>query len=235
MKYYKIEIKSRYPDFDRISSSAEGKDIEDSEYYFRKMDEGEVINDAPIFDYFYLESFDKKQYWEWQLNDAFDFIGQGSQIPGWLISNKLKKIFETFNIAKPHFYYPSKLLYKEKKLDYYIFQFSGKQFRQPLTNHINFSKSLFYNPNNNLDFSVENEKELLTMQEKILEDSGFNIINVPIKILLLNKDIDFISMQNFLGDNIVSERLKQAIEENGIIGFEFSELNYEVVVEAHHR
>ena len=38
-------------------------------------------------------------------------------------------------------------------------------------------------------------------------------------------------MQSFLGDNIVSERLKQAIEENGIIGFEFFDIDYEVVAE----
>ena len=38
-------------------------------------------------------------------------------------------------------------------------------------------------------------------------------------------------MQNFLGDKLVSERLKKAIEENNITGFEFSELDYEVIVE----
>lgn len=38
-------------------------------------------------------------------------------------------------------------------------------------------------------------------------------------------------MQSFLGDNIVSERLKQAIEENGITGFEFFDIDHEVVAE----
>jgi hypothetical protein len=82
-----------------------------------------------------------------------------------------------------------------------------------------------------MDIIVNNERELLSQQEKILEESGFDVINVPIKKLVFNENIDFISMQNFLGDKIISESLKQAIEENCITGFEFSELDYEVVIE----
>ena len=85
MKYYKIEINTRYLEINRISSSAQGKDILDSQFYFDKIGKGEVINDAPTFDYFYLESFDKRKYWEWKLNDVHDFTGNGSQIMGWLI------------------------------------------------------------------------------------------------------------------------------------------------------
>ena len=49
--------------------------------------------------------------------------------------------------------------------------------------------------------------------------------------IVLNNDLDFFPMQSFFKDNLISERLKQAIEENGITGFEFSELDYEVIVE----
>jgi hypothetical protein len=231
MRYYKIDIKTLYPEVDRIASSVDGDKINDADYYFIKMDDGKIIYNAPVFDYFYLRSYDKKEYWEWLLTDVFDFTGKGSRITGWLISKKLKEILEKYKIAEPHFYYLSKLLYQEQKLDYYIFQFSGKDFRLPLTNYIDFNKSLFYDPNHKIDFTVSNEKELLFQQEKILEESGFDIINIPIKKLAINDDIDFISMQNFLGDKIVSERLKQALEENSITGFEFSELEYEVVVE----
>ncbi|MFK8296570.1 hypothetical protein ACI760_10335 [Capnocytophaga canimorsus] len=47
---------------------------------------------------------------------------------------------------------------------------------------------------------------------------------------MLKKDFDFFPMQSFFTDNLCSETLKQAIEENNIKGFEFSELDYEVVV-----
>jgi hypothetical protein len=230
MKYFKIDIQTRFPELGKISSSVNGKNIPSNEDFFWEMNKGEILYDTPIFDYFILESYDKKEYWEWALFDVHDFIGEGSQIPGWLISKRLKDLFKDFKIAVPHFYYLSKLLYKDKKIDYYIFQFSGKGFRSSLTNYINFSKSIFYDPNHKTNFTVQNEKELLMQQEKILEESGFDVINIPIERLVLNEDVDFISMQNFLGDKIISERLKQAIEENSIEGFEFSELDYEVVV-----
>lgn len=217
MRYYKIDIKRRYPDIERISSSAEGKNIVNADDYFWRMNRGEIIDDAPVFDYFVLESFDVEKYWEWQLNDAHDFIGEGSQIPGWLISKRLNDILEKHKVAEPHFYYSSKLLYKKEKLDYYIFQFSGDKFFNPLVNYIN--------------FEIQDIEDLKIQTKKIFKESGFNVINIPIKKLVINDDIDFISMQNFLGDKLVSERLKNAIEENGITGFEFSELDYEVIVE----
>ena len=230
MRYFKLKVK-RFYENDMIATNAEGIEIEDADYYFGKMDKGEVLNYTPIFDYFYLKSYDKEEFWEWQINDVHDFIGKGSRIPGWLISKEIKGLLENYKVALPHFYYQSKLLYKKDKLEYYIFQFSGKEFRNQLTNYIDFNKSIFYDPNNNIEIVIQNEKELIFQQEKILAESGFDIINVPIKKLVLNDNIDFISMQNFIGDKIVSERLKQAIEENNITGFEFSELDYEVVIE----
>ena len=231
MKYYKIDIKSHFPELGRIASSAEGKNIANADEYFWAMDKGEILYNAPIFDYFVLESFDKEKYWEWALFDVHDFIGTGSQIPGWFISKKLKKLLENFKISEPHFYYLSKLLYKGEKKDYYIFQFTGEKFLNPLFGHINFKDSLFFDPNQKIALKIINKEDLYFQTSRILKESGFDIINVPIKKLVLNKNIDFFPMQSFLGDNIVSERLKQAIEENGITGFEFFDIDYEVIVE----
>lgn len=230
MNYYKISIKTLYKENDRIASSANGEKINEADYYFIKMDNGEIVYDAPVFDYFFLESYDKKEFWEWLLTDSYDFIGKGSRIPGWLISKKLKKLFQTFKIAEPHFYYSSKLLYKGKKLDYYIFQFSGDNFLIPLVGYIDFNESLFFDPNQKTNFKIANMEDLIFQTKKILKESGYEVISIPIRKLVLNSSLDFFAMQSFLGDNIVSERLKQTIEESSITGFEFSELDYEVVI-----
>lgn len=229
MRYFKLKVK-RFYENDMIATNAQGKEIKDAGYYFWKMDKGEILEDTPVFDYFYLESYDKREFWEWQINDVHNFIGEGSQIPGWLISKRFKELLGNFKIAEPHFYYQSKLLYEEDKLDYYIFQFSGDNFLTPLIGYIDFSKSLFFDPQKKLNFQIINMTDLIFQTKKILKESGYEVINIPIKKLVLNDDIDFISMQNFLGDKIVSERLKRAIEENGITGFEFLELDYEVLI-----
>ena len=48
------------------------------------------------------------------------------------------------------------------------------------------------------------------------------------KIVLVDK---FDIVDTWQGDILCSERLKQAIEENGITGFEFFDIDYEVVAE----
>ncbi|MDO4230449.1 MAG: hypothetical protein Q4C98_11595, partial [Capnocytophaga sp.] len=53
---------------------------------------------------------------------------------------------------------------------------------------------------------------------------------LKIKKVVLTEFFDFIPLNPISSDIIVSEILKQAIEDNNIIGFEFSELDYEVVV-----
>ena len=218
MKYYKIDIKSHFPELGRIASSAEGKNIANADEYFWAMDKGEILYNVPIFDYFVLESFDKEKYWEWALFDVHDFIGAGSQIPGWFISKKLKKLLEKFKISEPHFYYLSKLLYKGEKKDYYIFQFTGKNIYKELTKYINFSKSEFLNPATRRIVFFDEINDYIEKSEKLYFEKNTDFIK---KKIVLNKKLDFFPMQSFFQDNLVSENLKQAIEENGITGFEF--------------
>ena len=217
MKYYKIDIKSHFPELGRIASGAEGKNVPEKEYFYR-IGKREIIENAPIFDYFVLESFDKEKYWEWALFDVHDFIGAGSQIPGWFISKKLKKLLEKFKISEPHFYYLSKLLYKGEKKDYYIFQFTGKNIYKELTKYINFSKSEFLNPATRRIVFFDEINDYIEKSEKLYFEKNTDFIK---KKIVLNKKLDFFPMQSFFQDNLVSENLKQAIEENGITGFEF--------------
>ena len=226
MKYYKIQIKSFYGD--RIASNANFID-NSKEYIFKKISLGEIIPDTPIFDYFFLESFDEKQYWEWALFDVYKFIGETSNMLGaLLISKKLKKVLENFKITEPHFYYLSKLLYKGEKKDYYVFQFTGKNIYKELTKYINFSKSEFLNPATRRIVFFDEINDYIEKSEKLYFEKNTDFIK---KKIVLNKKLDFFPMQSFFQDNLVSENLKQSIEENGITGFEFFDIDYEVVAE----
>ena len=139
MKYYKIDIKSHFPELGRIASSAEGKNIANADEYFWAMNRGEILYNTPIFDYFVLESFDKEKYWEWALFDVHNFIGVGSIMCGWYISDKLKSVLEKFRIAPKYHFYETRLLYKEEKFKYWIFQFPVDGF-----DNYNYEKSEYF-------------------------------------------------------------------------------------------
>ena len=223
MKYYKIQIKSFYGD--RIASNANFID-NSKEYIFKKISLGEIIPDTPIFDYFFLESFDEKQYWEWALFDVHNFIGVGSIMCGWYISDKLKSVLENFRIAPKYHFYETRLLYKKEKFKYWIFQFIASYRRLNKMQFVNFSQSIFHANNENYvfnsyeDWSDKNDEIYDECKEKLI-----------LKKVVLTESFDFFPLIPISSDIIVSENLKQSIEENGITGFEFFEIDYEVVVE----
>src|SRR5690606_7464816 len=152
MKYYKIDIKRRYPDIERISSSANGRNVPNNEDYFDKIRKGEIIKNTPVFDYFVLTSFDEEPYWEWALFDVHDGMGDYPGNSNWYVSNDLKLLLENFKIAPKYHFYETKLLYKDEKLKYWIFQYGVEAF----TNY-NLSESDFSINNNSIKIQSEIE------------------------------------------------------------------------------
>ena len=125
MKYYRIVTKDYYGE--RIASYADfTNDVE--EKIFKEIGEGEIITDIAVFNNFFLSSYDKEEFWEWNLFDTHKFYGKSGWLtPNLLISKKLKNILGQHNIAEPNFYYKSNLIYKKEIFDYYIFQFTGNK------------------------------------------------------------------------------------------------------------
>ena len=156
--------------------------------------------------------------------DIHSFIGEGSQIFGWYISDKLKSLLEKFRIAPKYHFYETRLLYKEEKFKYWIFQFPI----EPLQNII-FEKSDFYyiKDGKQNEIEIKNESEFMQIRRDLF--IGEDIELECSKVCLLDS-FDIVYQQPN-GDILCSERLKQAIEENGITGFEFFEIDYEVVAE----
>jgi hypothetical protein len=226
MKYYKGNVKMYYDK--RIASNANGEKIPNAEFYFNKIRDGEIILDAPIFNYFYLQSYDDKRYWEWKLFDVCNFIGEGSQIYGWLISDKLKKIFQEFSIAQCYHFYASNLLYRKQLLNCWIFQYADKHKSLNKSKYINFENSQFTIDNLNNKITIQNYNEFISKSIEFYNKLGKDI---KFKVLSLNEYVDFLPLNSMSSDKLFSQKLKENIEENGIEGFEFSELDYEVVIE----
>lgn len=228
MKYYKISIQDYYED--RIASYADFIN-NDKETVFKKIGSGETVDKSEIFDYFFLSSFDKKEFWEWCLFDIHKFYGNsGFLTPNFLISSKLKKILETHDISKPHNYYKSNLKYKNKNFDYFVFQFSGIEIFKNTLSYIDFNKSIFVDPIKQHNVKVQSLNEFFLEYKRIYKENGIDN-KLKNKLLTFTDFLDFIPLGTFMDDNLVSERLRNAIQENEITGFEFSELDYEVVID----
>lgn len=220
IKYYKIDFKGIFEEEDKVLGHANGQFVPNGAFYFDRIGEGEIIEDAPIFDYFHLQSFGEEKDWEWRLQDIHGYMGEYPIHCIWYISDKLKNLLENFNIAPKYHFYETRLLYKGEKLKYWIFQF-------PLDYFLNviYEKSFFSIPNENILFNFKNREEFLTAHRAEYKKT---------KRKLITKKICFSANYDLIANNIdilCSERLKQAIEENNITGFEFFELDYKVVIE----
>ena len=220
MKYYKTKIKRIFDKENKVLGHANGEFVPNGRFYFDRIGNGEIIEDAPIFDYFHLQSFDKRKFWEWRLQDVHGFMGAGSIITGWYISDKLKSLLEKFKIAPKYHFYETPLLYKEEKFKYWIFQFPIDYFQ-----NVNHEKSFYSIPDENILLNFKNKEEFLAANKEEFRKTKRELITKKICYL---ENYDLVANDT---DILCSEHLKQAIEENGIIGFEFFEIDYEVVAE----
>ena len=221
MKYYKTKIKRIFDKENKVLGHANGEFVPNGAFYFDRIGNGEIIEDAPVFDYFHLQSFDKKIFWEWRLQDVHGFIGIFPMFCIWYISDKLKSLLEKFRIAPKYHFYETRLLYKGEKFKYWIFQFPIDYFL-----NINYEKSFYSIPDENILLNFKNREEFLAAYKEEFRKTKRKLITKKI-CYLENYDL----VVNNSTEILCSERLKQAIEENGIIGFEFFEIDYEVVAE----
>jgi hypothetical protein len=234
MKYYELEYRHFLDKNDgnkrRQIGEANGEKVPNGKHYFDRMGDGEIIKDAPVFDYFYLKSFDKPQFWEWHLQDIHGFIGEYPTGGARYISDRFKKLLEKFHIAKGFWFYPTKLLYKGKKMDYWIFQYATIDKGIDNKSYLNYQKSEFLDADQNSLISVTNYDEFIAKRRQIQNDSEYEKDLITKKIVL-NQDVDFIPLYGIINSGIIiSERLKKAIEVAGLEGFEFLELEYVVSV-----
>lgn len=191
-----------------------------------------MLDTISVFDHFFLMSTDWKrpERWEWKLNDVHGFYGVGSIMQGWFISEKFKNVLTRFEIAKPFKFYPSKLLYKGVKLDYYVMQIAGH-----FTENINLDKSEFFyaeqDEKYNYTFNAPFTDKIIDKDDYIEKSRKQNWqISIYLKKMVFDRFIDLIFLSGLRNQYLVSERLRTAIEEAGITGLEFSESDIEFEV-----
>lgn len=226
MKYYKVKIQSIFPDEDRVLGHANGEFVPNGKEYFDKIGNGEILDNTPLFDYFHLQSFGEEKDWEWKLQDGHRFIGVGSVMGGWYISDDLKLLLENFKIAPKYHFYETRLLYKGKKIKYWIFQFTASYRKLNKMEYIDFSRSIFYA--NEQFHHCDSFDKWSDINEYIYDKYDIELI---LKKIYINQLFDFIPLNPISSDIICSENLRNVIETMGLTGFEFSEIEYEVKVQ----
>jgi len=162
----------------------------------------EIILDAPLFDYFFLQSHGNEQDWEWKLQDAHGFIGVGSIIVGWYISDKLKQILEKLVIAKEYHFYPSKLLYNGTKLNYWIFQYAGLYGALNKSSYIDFNKSVFLDEFSGEIIHVKNYEEYKGQVDLIQKKSNYEK-ELRFSKMVLASYVDFLPLASIYSGVIV--------------------------------
>jgi len=219
MEYFIVNMQRRFLIEDKVLGHANGEFVPNGKHYFDRMGKGEVILDAPLFDYFHLQSFGKKEDWEWRLQDVHGFIAVGSIITGWYVSDKFKKLMECFFIAGGYHFYPTKLLYKGEKLDYWIFLYAIGAIQ-----NIDFNKSVF---------KIKNEEEIVPILSwdnylltiKTLRSERQKRIELRSITFVETFDLVF----NIIDSNIlVSKKIKTELENARLVGLEFKILDYSV-------
>ena len=220
MKYYKTEIKRIFDKENKVLGHANGEFVPNGAFYFDRIGNGEIIEDAPVFDYFHLQSFDKKKFWEWRLQDVHGGMGVYPSGAFWYISDKLKSLLEKFRIAPKYHFYETRLLYKGEKFKYWIFQFPIDYFQ-----NVKYEKSFYEIPDENILLNFKNKEEFLAANKEEFRKTKKELIT---KKICYSENYDLVANDT---DILCSECLKQSIEENGIIGFEFFEIDYEVIAE----
>lgn len=226
MEYYKIKPISidRLRHAQKLVSdvpSANGINIPNAKEYFDRMSQGEIIQDAPVFDYFILQSFGPPEEWEWRKQDIHGYINVGSILTAWYISDKLKKILDRHKMAKGCQFYASKLFYKGEKYDYWIFQYAIN----PFQNYDYIQSEYYIEGESNRITGINNAVDYDDFDYKIYKEQKKNIVWK--KTVLIDS---FDLVVNINGDILVSEALKISMENDKIEGIEFKELEYIVEV-----
>lgn len=139
------------------------------------------------------------------------------------VSEKLKQLLEEFNLGK-HKFYPAEVLLKEERHPYHVLHLLYNSFIE----YIDFSKTVFNNLNSFGKLSSEKfeQKQFESFEEMEAYSDEHWSYNWNYDRLVMKsnfRELDYCYMLNIDGD-LISERLKERIEQDEITGIKIEQL-----------
>ncbi|MBO9661091.1 MAG: hypothetical protein J7527_19865 [Chitinophagaceae bacterium] len=215
-----------------VAPAADVTTVANGEAYFERMENRELIDNAPIFDYFSMETTDrtKPETWEWLLQDVLTFTRGEIPIKGWLVSDYFKQVLEQFIIAPPYRFYRSKLKYRNTKLDYFLFNILGPDLEKLVVfEKLRFGLAMGRDelPVTPYDATVHNKKDVSNLKFQLLKNERKYLTVTSVQV---TQYFDFLPLWGLNYCIIISERLKTAIEQARIEGVVIEPVTFEVIM-----
>jgi len=204
-----------------------GKNVKGKELFFRGKCGPDQFFDQ-MYEFDYIEPMNVGGDWHEDqpvlgIYHYHMWIGE-APFGGWLkpISKDLKEIFEKFNLGE-HRFYPAWVLFQGIKHPYFVMQILQNLYKQ----YLDFDKTIFNNLDSsrnliNSEFQTRHFDSIEEVENYSKEHWNWDYNYERIVMKPEFKVLDFFRFY-LLGD-VVSERLKNTIEEAGLVGMEFVEL-----------
>jgi hypothetical protein len=215
-----------------VTPAANVTTVTNGEAYFERMYDGELIDNAPVFDYFFMQTTDysNPDTWEWLLQDVLHFTGGEVPVRGWLVSDYFKQVLQQFIIAPPYRFYSAKLKYKNTKLDYSIFNIHGPDLEKLIVFEklkLGLAEGVAKPPFAAYDVTVRNKKEFNDLRGHILKTERKQL---TVSSVTVTQYFDFLPLWGLSHVIIISERLKTAIEQAKIEGLLIEPVPFEMIM-----
>jgi hypothetical protein len=175
----------------------------------------EKLGFTPLFDNFILEY--KAKFTDLLSNVFFDYT----------INKKMLDILLSHNLSA-YEAHPIKVQKSKKILDYYCFYIYGRGFE-----HIDLDKSVFYeDADNHVSYSPRRYVKINQINDIVYwakNNPNFPYLRIE-KFVYKNhiKNLDMFRVFYFNSGIYISEKLKLALESNGITGIAFEEVEIEI-------
>jgi len=202
-----------YPQIQKLKPGYDDKKPNSIYSYLKKSING-FPDEAPDLDGFIMHGYAKPT----------DFVSNAITSSGFFIDQKVKSIFEKYNLP-PHRFYLAKVIYKKKLLDDYFWCHTISNF----TNLIDYPNSSFFIYKHyrldDGDIKINSLDDYFEKKKQLQQDNPGINITIWIKRICLypsffNKKLDLFKIGLFDTNFYISEALKDNLIQNNITGCE---------------